>query len=524
MWNPPIALSPEEQKIVARTQKARKFFVFLRTIRHELLDADFQQTLAQRDSPEPGGKAPVEAGVLALATLLHAYCHVSDQEAGELTVMDKRWQMVLDCLGAEQPPFSRGTLFHFRLRLIAHNLEKTLLDRTVAVAEQTGGFGARQLRAALDSTPLVGAGRVEDTLTLLGHALRKAVGLAAKTLDTAAEAIRADAGLELVGQRSLKAALDLDWGAPTARASALRLVLEEVERWQRWLAQQPRLAVQEPAMQEVMETIEQIVAQDTEPDPEGGPGARRITQHVAPDRRISIEDADRRHGRKSSSQTCNGFTEHFALDLDSQVTREVVVCPANQPEHEAVELLAEEWENGAGLFQLDIDLGDLASPRIAGWAAQGVHSIARPWPQGGSLFTKDDFTLDFQHGTVTCPNGQTVPMVPGKDAQFPASACEACPVRVQCTTARIGQGRSLTIRQDEQFQQKLRAKIKTKRGRTSLRKRTAVEHAMAHHVAHRGRRARYKGLRKNQFAGRRHAAVSNLLVAAHYKEERQLAS
>ena len=25
MWNPPITLSPEEQKIAARTQKARKF-------------------------------------------------------------------------------------------------------------------------------------------------------------------------------------------------------------------------------------------------------------------------------------------------------------------------------------------------------------------------------------------------------------------------------------------------------------------------------------------------------------------
>src|SRR3977135_2724567 len=92
--------------------------------------------------------------------------------------MDKRWQMVLDCLGAEHPPFSRGTLFHFRLRLMAHTLAKTLLGRPVALAEQTGGFGARQLRAALDSTPLVGAGRVEDTLNLLGHALRKAVGLA----------------------------------------------------------------------------------------------------------------------------------------------------------------------------------------------------------------------------------------------------------------------------------------------------------------------------------------------------------
>jgi hypothetical protein len=524
MWNPPIALSPEEQKIVVRTQKARKFFVFLRTIRHELLDADFQQTLAKSYSPAPGGKAPVDAGVLALATLLQAYCHVSDQEAVELTVMDKRWQMVLDCLGAEHPPFSRGTLFHFRLRLIAHDLDKTLLDRTVALAEQTGGFGARQLRAALDSTPLVGAGRVEDTLNLLGHALRKAVGLAAKAVGTSAEVLMADAGLALVGQSCLKAALDLDWGAPTARARALRLVLEEVERWQRWLAQQPRLPVQEPLMEEMLEIIEQIVAQDTEPDPDGEPGARRIKKHVAPDRRISIEDADMRHGRKSSAKTFNGFKEHVALDLDSKVTREVVVCPANQPEHEAVELLAEELEKGPGLFQLDIDLGYMASPRITQWAAQGVHIIARPWPQGGTLFTKHDFLLDFLCGTVTCPNGQTVPMVTGKDAQFPASACDACPMRTQCTTARLGHGRSLTIREDEPFQQKLRAKIKTKRGRVSLRKRTAVEHAIAHHVAHRGRRARYKGLRKNQFDGRRHAAVSNLQVAARYAEERQLAA
>src|SRR5215475_12932843 len=248
MWTPPIALSPEEQKMAARTQKARKFFVFLRTIRHELLDADFQQTLAQGYSPEPGGKAPVEAGVLALATLLQAYCHVSYQDAVELTVMDKRWQMVLDCLGAEHPPFSRGTLFHFRLRLIAHDLDKTLLDRTVALAEQTGGFGARQLRAALDSTPLVGAGRVEDTLNLLGHALRKAVGLTAQELGTSAEAVMADAGLTLLGHSSLKAALDLDWGEPSARSRALSLVLEEVARWQHWLEQQQTLAPQAPPM------------------------------------------------------------------------------------------------------------------------------------------------------------------------------------------------------------------------------------------------------------------------------------
>ena len=57
----------QEQKITARTRKTRKFFVFLRERRHELLDAAFQHTLAQSYSPEPTGKAPVEVGLLALA-------------------------------------------------------------------------------------------------------------------------------------------------------------------------------------------------------------------------------------------------------------------------------------------------------------------------------------------------------------------------------------------------------------------------------------------------------------------------
>ena len=524
MWNPPIALNSDEQKIAARTRKTRKFFVFLREHRHALLDADFQHLLAQSYSPALGGDEPVEAGLLVLATLLQAYSHVSDRDAVELTVMDKRWQMVLDCLGTEQPPFSQGTLYNFRMRLIAHTLDKTLLARTVALAEQTGGFGARQLRAVLDSTPLFGAGRVEDTLNLLGHALRKAVGLAAQELGTSVATGVADAGLTLVGHSSLKAALDLDWGEPRARERALSLVLEEVARWQRWLEPQQALAAERPPLKEVMETITQIITQDTEPDPEGGPGGRRLKQHVAPDRRIAIEDKDMRHGRKSSAKTFNGFKEHLVVDLDSHVIREVVVRPANEPEHEVVALLAEELEKAPGLLQLDVDLGYMASPQIGQWAEQGVYIIARPWPCGGALFTQNDFTFDFVHRTVTCPGGQSVLMIPGRTAQFPASACDACPQRAQCTTSKHGQGRTLTIREDEQFQHKLRAKLRTKRGRAALRKRTAVEHAIAHQVAHQGRRARYKGLRKNQFDGRRHAAVSNLQVAARYTEAHQLAS
>jgi hypothetical protein len=350
------------------------------------------------------------------------------------------------------------------------------------------------------------------------------VGLTAQELSTSAEAVVADAGLTRLGHRSLKAALDLDWGEPRARARAVGLVLDEGARWPRWLEQHHTLAIQEPPLKEAMDTITQIITQDTAPDPDGGPGSRRITPPVAPDRRISIEEPAMRHGRKSSAKTFNGFKEHFAVDVDSKVIREVVVRPAHEPEHEAVDLLAAELAKPPGLLQLAIDLGSMASPRIAQWEAPGVYIIARPWPHVGPLCTKTDCTRDFARRHVTCPGGQSVPMVPGKSAQFPAAVCAVCAVRAQCTKALHGQGRSLHSREDEQFQQKLRAKIRTQRGRAALRKRTAVEHAISHQLAPQGRRARYKGLRKHQFDGRRHAAVSNLQVAAHYEEQHRLAS
>jgi transposase len=105
MWNPPIELTPEEQKIAQRTQRRESSCA--RARRHEPLDATFQETLAKTYSPEPGGTAPVEAGVLALA-LLQAHCNVGDRDAVELTVMDKRWQMVLDCPARSSRPSARA--------------------------------------------------------------------------------------------------------------------------------------------------------------------------------------------------------------------------------------------------------------------------------------------------------------------------------------------------------------------------------------------------------------------------------
>src|SRR5437764_2844885 len=139
--------------------------------------------------------------------------------------MDRRWQLVLDCLGAEEPPFSKGTLVGFRKRLIERDLDRVLVERSVQLAAATKGFGARALRAALDSSPLWGAGRVEDSFNLMGHALRKALGVIAVLQGRGQAAgiagIAAEAGMPLLAGSSLKAALDLDWDEPEAREAAL---------------------------------------------------------------------------------------------------------------------------------------------------------------------------------------------------------------------------------------------------------------------------------------------------------------
>src|SRR5436309_7877775 len=172
LWQPPVELSEQEEQMVKKIRKA-KLFVFLRHHRHELLDEAFQQELARLYCKAERGQPPVAPAMLALALILEAYSGVSDDEVIEATVMDRRWQLVLDCVDTDEAPFSKGTLVAFRKRLIEAHMDRRLIERTLEIANQSQAFGPRALRAALDSSPLWGAGRVEDTYNLLGHALKK---------------------------------------------------------------------------------------------------------------------------------------------------------------------------------------------------------------------------------------------------------------------------------------------------------------------------------------------------------------
>jgi hypothetical protein len=169
LWQPPVELSASEQTIVSLVKRA-KLFVFLRRYRHLIFDEQLQTQLAGLYLNSQLGQPPIPPAQLALALILQAYTAVSDDEVIEATIMDRRWQLVLDCLDCGQAPFSKTTLINFRQMLIDQDLDRLLLERTIAIAAQSGGFGSRQLRAALDSSPLWGAGRVEDTYNLRTYA------------------------------------------------------------------------------------------------------------------------------------------------------------------------------------------------------------------------------------------------------------------------------------------------------------------------------------------------------------------
>src|SRR5260221_5563448 len=123
----------------------RRLFAFLREYRHELFDDAFEDELAAMYRDTGAGKDPVRPALMAMAMLLQGYDQVSDAEAVERTVIDLRWQMVLDCLGATKPAFSQGALVDFRNRLVAADLDRRLLERTVQLARQTKEFDWKKL-------------------------------------------------------------------------------------------------------------------------------------------------------------------------------------------------------------------------------------------------------------------------------------------------------------------------------------------------------------------------------------------
>lgn len=499
-----------------RLTRTKKLFGFLREQRRELFDDDFQSELEGMYRATGAGKDPLPPALLAMVVLLQAYHGISDAEAVELSVVDLRWQLVLGCLGESQPAFSQGALCDFRARLIEHDMDQRLLERTVLLARRKPGFDWKKLpktlRLAVDSSPLEGAGRVEDTINLLAHAARNVLTCAAKLAARPARDVAIEAGAPLLLGSSIKKELDLDWNDRSQKASAIVTLSEQIDALDAWIQQHLPADRSLPPLAEHLATLQQLRDQDLEPDPQGG--GPRIREGVAKDRRVSVEDPDMRHGRKSKTKRFNGYKRHVAADLDTDLILACAVTAANRPEEEAapaIEADLAHLDDPRTLGELHTDRGYIGSTLVTAAANDGADVVCKPWvPHNGGLFSKKDFTINMRDRTITCPAGRTERFSIGTVVEFEPRKCARCAVQFLCTTATPNAGRTVSIAEDEQLQHRLRKLTGVPRGRERLRERTAIEHRLAHIARKQGRRARYRGLRKNLFDLRRCAAVLNL--------------
>jgi hypothetical protein len=515
-WSPPVKLSRQEQMLMKRLVRVRALFGFLRVHRHELFDEAFQEELETMYRQTGAGDPPHPPALMCMAVILQAYVGASDAEAVELTLVDLRWQMVLNCIGAVDPPFSQGALQTFRERMVECDMDRTLLEKTVTLVRSgalTDGEGravTKALRVAIDSRPLAGAGRVEDTLNLLGHAARNIVKLVSKLTEIPEEDICRKAGMPLLLASSIKAGLDIDWSDPKQKAMAVEVVERQVSSLQKWVERHLDDVTSEP-LRPYLDAITQVRTQDLETTQDG---TVRIRQGVAPERRISIEDAEMRHGRKSRSKRFDGYKEHIARDLDCALIVACSVTPANRPEEEGATPIADDIRcQGLRLTELHIDRAYVNSPVVDAVTDAGGTVFAKPWGlrnRNPELFSKLDFKIDLRAKTITCPAGQVEPFEPGDTVEFDPEACGDCPLRSKCTQAASGRGRTVSIASNEARQRKFRKLQQTAPGRAALRKRTAVEHSLARIAARKGHRARYLGVRRNLFDLRRAAVIQNL--------------
>ena len=97
----------------------------------------------------------------------------------------------------------------------------------------------------------------------------------------------------------------------------------------------------------------------------------------------------------------------------------------------------------------------------AAYRGGGHDTVIKPKPllpavPGG--FTLDDFTVDEQARTVTCPGGHTRTMTAKRAVTF-GRLCAGCPLQDRCTTAR--DGRSMSIHEHEQLLRAAREQART---------------------------------------------------------------
>ena len=504
-------------------------FAFLAAHRAEVFpDADYADLFAAPGVGRPSLPATRMAAVLTLQ-VLHDY---SDRETAEAARFDVRWKVAIGA-PLDDPGFDPSSLVYWRNRIAKSARPHRISDAVQKVVRETGVLKGRR-RRAVDSTILADAVATQDTITQLVSAIRK---VAREVPGAAEQTARVCTGHDYGKPGKPK----IDWDDPAAKDTLVSALVSDANAV---VAALEGRDLDERAAS-ALALLALVAGQDVEPaeGSDGTDGRWRIARQVAGDRVISTVDPDARHTRKSPEARRDGYRAHLAADpgtgiiTDEKLTR--AAGTGNSDPAVAEEFLAAEAATGDAAA--GGTAGSPGSPGAGGpddgaaagrdmsWYGDsaygtgdlrgaicdaGHRAVIKPKPrqapvQGG--FTVDDFTVDEQQSTVTCPAGRTVALSRTRIATF-GVLCRDCPLRARCTTCKTGRKLVLHPRDDL-----LRAARAGWAASSGLRKdytahRPNVERAIAQVATWRGRRLklRYRGTARNNAWLKRRTAALNL--------------
>ena len=381
-------------------------------------------------------------------------------------------------LALDDDGFDYSVFTYWRTRLRHSERPERIFDAVRKVIDATGVLAGRR-RRALDSTILDDAVATQDTVTQLISAIRRVRRLVPEAAAAALSGHDYDAGAKPV----------IAWDDPVAKQALITALVADALAL---VAALEPLTLSGPAA-DAVGLLALVAGQDVEAGDE--PGTWRIARRVAPDRTISTVDPEARHTRKSPSQPRDGYKAHVAVEPETGLITDAVLSPANTSDAEVAPELLEHEQTGVEV------LGDSAYG--SGWLRAGLDAAGhtatikpiplRPAIPGG--FARDDFVVDYETNSVTCPAGVTVTFGRGLRAKF-GSHCTGCPGRARCTTSPEGRSVSLNVYDVELAAARRRAE--TEEFQLIYRRwRPMVERTIAWLVAGGNRRLRYRGVARN---------------------------
>ena len=379
---------------------------------------------------------------------------------------------------------------------------------------------------ATDSTPMWCYGAVRDTVRLLGDGIVRLTRRYARLKHIPVEQLASDWQLPLLLSKSVKGHYRIDWSDPAQRSEVIEGVAEDVVR----VVERIRSDVESLASKHRKDLLRRcslllrVVQQDLETDETG---RLVVARRVAKDRIVSLTEPQARHGRKSKSQTFNGFKLHLVGDLVSGLIASIAVTGGNQHDGKPAARLIRRARQLCDA--IEFVLGDTAyggaELRHVVRATLSVELVAPP-PKGNvkaNGYTRKDFDVDMARKQATCPRGNgatTLSMSWSSELgmHFPIfrwskKICAHCDAYQACV-GKHGGGKTLTLHPYEQELRRAREQWDNPDVRELYRTRSQCERLINQVVRHGGRQARAFGLQSAQLQAHVIAMRCNLALFA----------